>query len=73
MQKRTGRFMATDDNGRQYNVDIYTDFVNVGNFESPNAVVEGLKELRTADGMAVGAGQRVKVEYAARRKWAFVI
>jgi hypothetical protein len=61
MKKYNGSFPATGDDGRQYTVCIYTDFIDAANSEDPNAVAEGLKELRTSDGMAVR--RRDKGEY----------
>jgi putative component of toxin-antitoxin plasmid stabilization module len=61
MKRQTGRFTASGDDGRQYTVYIYTDVIDAGTFGDPNAVVEGLKELRTSDGMAVN--HRQKGEY----------
>ena len=53
MKKRTDSFSATGNDGLQYTVYIYTDFINAGSFEDPNAIVKGIKELRTSDGMLV--------------------
>jgi hypothetical protein len=62
MKKRTGSFRATGSDGRQYTVYIYTDFIDIGSFQNPNAVVEGLKELRTSDGMPVNRLQQGEYE-----------
>jgi putative component of toxin-antitoxin plasmid stabilization module len=62
MLKMTGSFSATGDDGRQYEVYIYTNFIKAGTFGDPNAVVEGLKELRTSDGMAINRLQQGEYE-----------
>ena len=62
MKKRSGSFSATGNDGRQYRVYIYTDFIDAGSFEDPNAVVEGLKELRTSDGMPINRRQQGEYE-----------
>jgi hypothetical protein len=61
MIKRTGSFIATDYNGRQYKIYIYTDYLNAGNFQEPSVLVPGMKDLRTSDGMHVN--RREKGEY----------
>ncbi len=58
MKKQTGQFTATGDDGRRYTIYIYTDFIDAGHFGNPNAVVEGMKELLTSDGMAVNRHQK---------------
>jgi hypothetical protein len=58
MKKQTGQFSAVGDDGRQYTIFIYTDFTDAGNFEDPHAAVEGMKELRTSDGMRVNRLQQ---------------
>lgn len=58
MKKQTGTFTATGNDGRQYTVHVFTNYISVGNFVDPNAVVEGLRELRTSDGMAVNRRRR---------------
>lgn len=58
MKRQTGSFVATGDDGREYTVYIYTEFVDAGSRRNPRAVVQGLKELRTSDGMAVNRLQK---------------
>jgi len=53
MKRQTGRFVAIGDDGRQYTVFVYTNFIDAVTFENPNAVIEGLNEFRTADGLAI--------------------
>ena len=62
MKKQTGSFRAIGNDGRQYTVYIYTDFNDAGTFEDPNAVVQGLKELRTSDGMHINRRQQGEYE-----------
>ncbi|WAC08899.1 MAG: hypothetical protein OS130_06880 [Thermodesulfobacteriota bacterium] len=51
MKRQTGRFLAVGDDGRRYTVYVYTDFIETG--ENQKTVVEGLKELRTSDGLTI--------------------
>ncbi len=53
MKRRTGIFTARSDDGREYRLYIYTDYVRASSFQHPSAVVEGLREIRTADGRHV--------------------
>jgi hypothetical protein len=53
MKRKTRRFTADGNDGRQYTIYIYTDLIDAGSFEDPNTVAEGFKELRTSDGMVV--------------------
>jgi len=50
MKRLTGTFTAHDDFRRDYTISVYLDD---GSHDDPNAVVEGPKELRTADGQLV--------------------
>jgi hypothetical protein len=49
--KKTGSFSATGTDSRQYTVYIYTDLIDAGDFVNPNAIADGLMELRTSGGM----------------------
>jgi hypothetical protein len=51
--RKTGSFMTVDDDGRRYIIYIYTNFIKAGTFDDPNAVLEGMKEFRTSNGMHV--------------------
>ena len=53
MSHITGGFNATDDGGVEHALYIFTDDIDVATMQDPNAVAEGMKELRTADGMRV--------------------
>jgi predicted transcriptional regulator len=46
-------FMADGSDGKTYTVFVSTDYINAGTTVDPQAVVEGCKELRTSDGLAV--------------------
>jgi hypothetical protein len=60
MQRLTGKFKAKDDNGREYAIHVYTDFIPAGNFEDPHAEVAGLKHLQLSTGESlnrIGKGE----------------
>ena len=46
----SGTFRARGDDGREHTVLIVTEYLREGTYDDPHAVVEGPKELRTADG-----------------------
>jgi hypothetical protein len=48
--EHTGSFTAVGDDGSPVMVDIFTEIVDVGTFGNPDAEMEGLKRLLTADG-----------------------
>jgi hypothetical protein len=50
--KRTKRFSAYDEEGRKYTIFEFTEFLEARTWGS-DKIVEGLKELRTADGTPV--------------------
>lgn len=58
MKRKTESIKAKGDDGRQYTIYIYTDLLDASSFENPNAVTEGVKELRTSDGMVVNLLQK---------------
>ncbi len=53
VKKQTGKFKAQGDDGRDYTIHVYMDYVHAGTFDDPHAELEGLKELRTSEGEAV--------------------
>jgi len=53
MQERTGTFRAEGSDSKTYTVVVFTDYKKAGTMTDHQAVVEGLKELRTSDGLAV--------------------
>jgi hypothetical protein len=53
VKRRTSTFTAEGDDGRQYTVHVFTEFIPAGSHDDPGAVVEGLRELRTSAGQAV--------------------
>jgi hypothetical protein len=65
MKKHTGSFMAYTDGGQPVRLHIYTDFVDVATGANPNAVIPGLKELVTGDGLAVNRLDKGKYEVVA--------
>lgn len=58
MKRRTGMFSAVGDDSCQYTVHILTDFIDASSHDDPRAVIKGMKELRTSDGMAVDRLQK---------------
>ena len=53
MKQLTDKFLVITDSGQKYMVYEYTNFIDAGTFQNPKAIIPGLKEFRTADGMAV--------------------
>ena len=48
--RRTDSFLARGDDGQDYIVDIYTDFVAAPTSEDPGAEIAGFQSLRMRDG-----------------------
>lgn len=48
--RHDGGFIATDDDGNEYVVNIFTNINDAGTFDNPNATSEGLKRLITNEG-----------------------
>ncbi len=60
MLELTGTFETVGSNGERYALYEYTEYIPAGTFGDPNAMVEGLKEFRTSEGLhvnRVGKGQ----------------
>jgi len=53
IKKHTKTFNAYSDDDKRFIIYEYTEFENAGSFDNPNAMLEGLKELKTSDGNAV--------------------
>lgn len=51
--RKTGQFVAVADDGRTFTIEEFTNFIDAGSMENPIAEIEGLKGLRTSDGMHV--------------------
>ena len=62
MKRKIGQFFATDENGRRYTILIYTNVIKAGTFEDPSMEVEGIKELKTFEGMAVNRLEKGKYQ-----------
>ena len=62
MKRKIGQFFATDENGRRYTILIFTNFIKTGTFENPSMEVEGIKELKTFEGMAVNRLEKGKYQ-----------
>lgn len=52
MKERTSTFTAVGSDGKNYIVDVVTNYIDAGNL-TPHAVIEGTKEYRTSNGFAV--------------------
>jgi hypothetical protein len=52
MKRQTGIFTAHGDDNRSYTIFEYTDFIDAGSHDT-TAKLQGLKELRTSDGVPV--------------------
>lgn len=48
-----GSFVAVDDDGKKYIINLFTQINDEGTFEEPHATSEGLKILKTSDGGSV--------------------
>ena len=64
MRRMIGQFIATDENGRRYTILIFTNLVKAGTVENPSMEVEGNKELKTFEGMAVNRLEKGKYQIA---------
>ena len=62
MRRKIGQFIATDEKGRRYTILIYTNIIKAGTFEDPSMEVEGIKELKTFEGMAVNRLEKGKYQ-----------
>ena len=51
MRRQTGTFEAVGCDNETYTVLEFTEYIAVGTLSDPHAVVEGLKELRTSEGL----------------------
>jgi hypothetical protein len=62
MKRKIGQFIATDENGRRYTILIYVNILKAGTFENPGMEMEGMKELKTFEGMAVNRLEKGKYQ-----------
>lgn len=62
MKRKIGQFIVTDEKGRRYTILIFTNFTKAGTFENPSMEVEGIKELKTFEGMAVNRLEKGKYQ-----------
>lgn len=65
MQKETrhdGSFIAIDDDGDEYIIELFTQINDKGTFDDPYATSEGLKILKTRDGASVNYLSKGKYE-----------
>jgi hypothetical protein len=50
MEEITKTFKAFSEDGQEFIIHEYTNFIKSGTFENPNRVTPGMKELRTSNG-----------------------
>ena len=53
IKKKTNEFKTKSSDGKTVIIYEFTEFLDAGSFEKPNAIVEGLKSFLTADGKHV--------------------
>lgn len=51
--RHIGSFEANDSTGNSRTVHVFTDIISAGSMGNPNAELEGIKSLETADGLSV--------------------
>jgi len=61
-KKHTGSFRAVDEEGNEHTLDIWTTMIETPTRGDPDARIEGLKELRTEDGLAVNRMEKGKYQ-----------
>ena len=52
-KRKTDEFTVEADGGKRFVIYEFTEFLGASSFDNPNALIEGLKSLRTADGTPV--------------------
>lgn len=62
MTQLTGTFEASGSDGKEYTLLVWTDLVPAGTMTDPDAVIEGLKTLRTSDGHSVNRLEKGKYQ-----------
>ena len=50
MERKTNEFTARSDDGQEYTIYEYTDVIDAGNLNDPNATIRGAKRLCTSEG-----------------------
>ena len=62
MEELTQEFTATDEEGTEYRLLLYQDFVPAHTFDNPSAVVPGLTRILTEDGESVNRVKKGEYE-----------
>lgn len=62
MEKLTLTFTAQSEDGREFTIHQFINFIEAGTMDDPNAVVEGLKRLVTSEGDSVNRIEKGKYE-----------
>jgi len=52
-RRLTEQFTAKSEDGRQFDLLVYTDILDSGTFQNPAATVEGIKTILTSEGYHV--------------------
>lgn len=52
MKREINRFQAVSDDGYETTIVVYQHLIATGTMQNPNAVIGGMKEVRTVDGFA---------------------
>jgi len=60
--RHTGSFIAVGEDGSERKLHIFTQIIDAGTLDNPDAELEGLKELRTDDGKAVNRLEKGKYQ-----------
>jgi hypothetical protein len=60
MEKLTGKFEALGSDGETYAIMVFSEQIPGGTMQDPQAVVEGMKSLRTSDGLHVNRLEKGK-------------
>jgi hypothetical protein len=65
MKRKVGQFQARSDDGRVFTIYEWQEVVAVGTLAAPQDTLTGLKELRTAEGIAVNSKGKGEYEIVA--------
>lgn len=62
MTKLTRTFEALDTDGKEHTILEWTNLIHAGTMTDPHAVIEGLKTLRTSNGLSVNRLEKGKYQ-----------
>lgn len=52
-ERETDRFLVKTDDGKEYTIIQYQEYISTSSFDNPHGEVEGLKSLSTSTGLHV--------------------